>query len=110
MDLKPEKVKPYLKMITEAVLINSNNQGSLRKDIWDYLQKKYKLDIDYRDFLLAIRRFLLDGKMYNRDGYFTMHHEIIHEVREKTPTHGLKKIEAKAATETAINIFTAKPI
>lgn len=41
LDLKPEKVKPYLKMITEAVVITSDNQGSLRKDIWDYLLKKY---------------------------------------------------------------------
>lgn len=84
------------------MVITSNNQGSLRKDIWDYLQKKYKTAIDYRDFLLAIRRFLLDGKMYNKEGYFTMHPEVIHEVRDKTPTPGLKKIEGKILADSAI--------
>lgn len=105
LDLEPHKVKQYLKMITEAVLITSNNEGSLRKDIWDYLQKKkkYAEDLDYRDFLLAIRRFLLDGKMYNKEGYFSMHHEVIHEVREKTPTPGLKRIEAKSAIDIVNN-------
>lgn len=57
LDLKPELVKPYLKMITEAIIIDSNNKGSLRRDVWDYLLKKYMKNIDYRDFLLAIRRF-----------------------------------------------------
>lgn len=57
LDISPEKVKPYLKMITEAIIIDSNNKGSYRRDVWAYLLKKYEKHIDYRDFLLAIRRF-----------------------------------------------------
>jgi hypothetical protein len=39
LDLKPEKAKPYLKMIADAIVADSNNKGSLRKNIWDYLLK-----------------------------------------------------------------------
>ena len=94
LDLKPEKVKPYLKMITEAIMVDSGNKGSLRKLIWDYLLKKYQRSIDYRDFLLAIRKFLIDGKMINKEGYFSMHPEVINEVKEKTPTPAFKKQES----------------
>ncbi len=100
LDIRPELIKPYLKMITEAVVIDSNNKGSLRKDLWDYLLKKYQKSVDYRDFLLAIRRFLIDGKMNNREGYFSMHPEVINEVKEKTPTPAIKKITSAAAAST----------
>lgn len=86
LELKPEKVKPYLKLITEAIVQLNDNRGSLRKDIWDYLYKKYDDNIDYRDFLLAIRKFRLDGKMQNDEGIYTMHKQVLNEVREKTPT------------------------
>ena len=36
-ELKPEQVKPYLKLITEALVQINSNKGTLRKDIWDYL-------------------------------------------------------------------------
>lgn len=102
VDIKPEKVKTYLKMITEAIVVDSNNSGSLRKAIWDYLLKKYERNIDYRDFLLAIRRFIIDGKVMNKEGYFSVHPEVIHEVREKTPTPALKKTDGKPGEN---NIF-----
>lgn len=73
LDLKPEKVQVYLKMITEAVLIDSQNNGTLRKNIWLYLMKNYQAEADYMDFLLAIRRFINEGKMTNKDGFFQMH-------------------------------------
>lgn len=91
-ELKPEKVKPYLKLLTEACVTLNRNQGSLRKDIWDYLYKKYDTSIDYRDFLLAIRRFYLDGKLINNEGVYQMHSAVIEEVREKTPTPVFKKL------------------
>lgn len=91
LDLKPEKVKPYLKLLTEATVHLNGNKGSLRKDIWDYLNNKYTKSIDYRDFLLAIRKFLLEGKLMNNDGIYQMHPEVIEEVREKTPTPVFKK-------------------
>jgi hypothetical protein len=89
--LKPEKVKPYLKLLTEACVSLNANRGSLRKDIWDYLNKKYGNSIEYRDFLLAIRKFNMDGKLINNDGIYTMHQAVIEEVREKTPTPVFKK-------------------
>ncbi len=73
LELKPEKVKPYLKLITEAIVQKSNNKGSLRKDIWDYLYERYQDHVDYRDFLLAIRRFKNEGKLINNDGMYLMH-------------------------------------
>jgi hypothetical protein len=42
LELKPEYVKPYLKLITEACIQCSNNKGSLRKDIWEYLYSRYE--------------------------------------------------------------------
>ncbi len=90
-ELRPEKVKPYLKLLTEACVTLNRNKGSLRKDIWDYLYKKYNTAIDYRDFLLAIRRFYLDGKLINNEGVYEMHPAVIEEVREKTPTPVFKK-------------------
>jgi len=73
LELKLEKVKPYLKLLTEACVSLNANKGSLRKDIWDYLNKKYGSAIDYRDFLLAIRKFFLDGKLINNEGTYSMH-------------------------------------
>ena len=69
-ELKPELGKPYLKLITEAIVQLSNNKGSLRKDIWDYLQNKYVGSVDYRDFLYAIRKFIIEGKIINNEGIY----------------------------------------
>ena len=70
MELNPSKVKPYLKLITEASVALNGNKGSLRKDIWDYLNKKYAKSIDYRDFLLAMKKFLNEGKIMGNEGVF----------------------------------------
>ena len=86
MELRPEQIRPYLKLITEAIIHLSNNKGSLRKDIWDYLYNKYPDRVEYRDFLLAIRRFRNDGKMFNNDGIYSMHQFVLTEVRDKAPT------------------------
>lgn len=71
-ELKPEKVKPYLKLITEAIVQINNNKGSLRKDIWAYLNQKYQDSIDYRDFLLACRKFINEGKLINNIGIYSL--------------------------------------
>ena len=58
-DLLQENYVPYLKMITESIVMTSKNDGSLRKDMWSHLMKHYPLDsIDYGQFLLAIRKFM----------------------------------------------------
>lgn len=57
-------------LLSEAINELNENKGSLRKDIWDYLYKKYGNEIDYRDFLLAIRKFKIEGKIINNEGYF----------------------------------------
>lgn len=86
LELKPELVKPYLKLITEAIVQLDNNKGSFRRDIWDYLYQKYQESIDYRDFLLAIRKFRTEGKLINQEGKYSMPSQVLEEVREKTPT------------------------
>ena len=84
VDLKPEKVHPYLKYITGAIIYDSHNKGSLRKNIWLYLMKKHGNDVDYQEFLVAIRKFMNDGKMFNNEGEFSMHPEVIKEFQSKT--------------------------
>ena len=61
-----DKVKIYLKLISEATLMLSKNEGTFRKDIWDYLLEVYGNNedtVDYRDFLHSIRRLLQEGKL-----------------------------------------------
>jgi len=36
-ELKPEKVKTYLKLLTEACISCDQNKGTLRKDLWDFI-------------------------------------------------------------------------
>ena len=86
LDLKPERVSPYQRYITEGVLLDSGNEGSLRKDIWRYLLDHYPQDVDYQEFLIAIRRFTNDGKMINKEGFFSMHHEVVIELNQKGAT------------------------
>lgn len=97
LELKPDKIKFYLKLLTEAILVKSENEGSLRKDIWDYLYKKYNDGVDYRDFLLAIRKFLQEGKMLNNEGIFSMHPDVIQEFKEKKPTPAFKPRDGKSS-------------
>lgn len=56
-EIKPEQVRQYLKLITEAIVQINNNKGVLRRDIWQYLYSKYynQGQLEYRDFLLAMR-------------------------------------------------------
>lgn len=52
-----EKVKIYLKLISDATRTLSNNHGSYRRDIWQYLLDHYGAmedTLEYRDFLLSI--------------------------------------------------------
>jgi hypothetical protein len=80
LDLKLENYEPYLKMITESIIMTSRNDGSLRKDMWTYLMGKYSLEnIDYGQFLLAIRKFMNEGRMTNKNGFYSMHGEVISE-------------------------------
>jgi len=54
LELKPEKVIPYLTMISKALISLNQNKGSYRRDIWDHLHGRYGQNIDYKDFLIAI--------------------------------------------------------
>lgn len=72
---------------------DKNGEGSERRFIWEYLNKHYdETQINYRDFLLAFRRFIIDGKMINNDGFYQMHPAVIEEVKKRTPTPALRKI------------------
>ena len=84
VDLRPERVQPYLRDRTTAVIKDSKNKGSLRKNIWLYLMEHFGGDVDYQEFLVAIRRFMNDGKMYSKEGEFWMHPEVIREFQSKS--------------------------
>jgi len=84
VDLRPERVQPYLRYLTKAIIADSKNKGSLRKNIWLYLMNHFGGDVDYQEFLVAIRRFMNDGKMYSKEGEFWMHPEVIREFQSKT--------------------------
>ncbi len=78
LDLLPDNYEPYLKMITESIVITSHNTGSLRKDMWSYLMNKYQPEtLDYGQFLLAIRKFMNQGRMTNKSGLYSMHEEVL---------------------------------
>jgi hypothetical protein len=78
LDLLPDNYEPYLKMITESIVITSHNAGSLRKDMWNYLMNKYAPEsLDYGQFLLAIRKFMNQGRMTNKSGLYSMHGEVL---------------------------------
>lgn len=95
-------------MITEAVVHDSNNVGSLRKSIWSYIYEKYKEKVDYAEFLIAIRRFINEGKMSNKDGFYSMHQAIITEFQKdaKMLSTSLKLgMQVDPATMKAIKII-----
>ena len=78
LDLLQDNYEPYLKMITESIVITSHNVGSLRKDMWNYLMNKYAPEsLDYGQFLLAIRKFMNQGRMTNKSGLYSMHGEVL---------------------------------
>ncbi len=78
LDLLQDNYEPYLKMITESIVITSHNVGSLRKDMWNYLMNKYPPEsLDYGQFLLAIRKFMNQGRMTNKSGLYSMHGEVL---------------------------------
>ena len=70
----------------------SENAGSLRRDIWDYLLKNYEKDeagtVDYRDFLHSIQRLIKEGKLLSDQGMFRVEPNTFREIWEKpaTPT------------------------
>jgi hypothetical protein len=64
------KDKIYLRMITMAICEESNNRGTLRKQIWSYLQKEFNNSVEYRDFLFSIQNLEKAGMIKNKTGYF----------------------------------------
>lgn len=84
-----DKVKIYLKLISEATLILSQNEGTFRKDIWGYLLDiygKHSDTVDYRDFLHSIRRLLQEGKLLSDQGLFRVEPNTFTEIWEKPKT------------------------
>jgi len=106
-DLKPEKVSLYLKVITEGVLMNFKSEGTLRKDIWSHILKTYGGEVDYFEFLLAVRRFTNEGKLINREGFYSMHPLVIEEFKEQ----GKKMhIKLKEGINSARKLLNTQPV
>ena len=60
-----------------AICETNMNRGNLRKVIWNYLLKEFSNSVDYRDFLLAIKDLLADGRLINKNGYYFVQDEIV---------------------------------
>ena len=60
-----------------AICETNMNRGNLRKVIWNYLLKEFSNSVDYRDFLLAIKDLLADGRLINKNGYFFVQDEVV---------------------------------
>lgn len=74
--------------MTIAIAETSQNRGSLRKQIWEYLVKDYK-EIDYRDFLISIQEFIKSGKLICKNGYYFLEGRVYEEMllnRQPTTT------------------------
>jgi hypothetical protein len=69
-DLLRRKNEAYLKLITIAICETTFNRGTLRKQIWSYLQQHFATSVDYWDFLLSIQSLEKVGKLVNKQGYF----------------------------------------
>ena len=84
-----EKVTIYLKLISEATRMLSQNMGSYRKDIWDYMLRIYGTPecdtLEYRDFLHAIRRLIQEGKLLNEQGLFRVETNTYREIWDVKP-------------------------
>ena len=79
--LNPSKVNCYLSLISEAIRDDSENRGSLRKQIWDYLNKRFTEVVDYRDFLIIIKRLMKEGKLQkDENGYFRVETNVYREI------------------------------
>lgn len=110
LELNPDKAKNYLKLLTEASVNINNNFGSLRKDIWEYLYSKYVDKVEFRDFLIAIRKFKQEGKLLcDEEGVYRMHPEVLYEVKQKTPTPVFKdKFKQEHQSTNMLNSFLKK--
>lgn len=53
-----------------AICEKTMNRGTLRKDIWNYLQTEFNDAVDYRDFLTSISTLEKGGKLINKTGYY----------------------------------------
>ena len=82
LNVNPEKVKCYLRLLAEAIRATSQNKGTLRKDIWTYLMKKFKDTVEYRDFLLCIRELEKLGKVSSKDSYFRIAQQVYEEIEQ----------------------------
>lgn len=60
-----------------AICETNMNRGNLRKVIWNYLLKEFSNSVDYRDFLLAIKDLLADGRLINKNGYYFVQDEVV---------------------------------
>ena len=63
----------------------SGNQGSLRKDVWQYLLDKdpKQKTINYVDFLKAISALLQEGKLLNNFGSFKIQDDVYKAMKYK---------------------------
>ena len=46
-DLQRRKSEAYLKLITIAICETTFNRGTLRKQIWSYLQQHFNTSVEY---------------------------------------------------------------
>lgn len=71
----------YLQLISEAIRNDSTNNGSLRKNIWAYLYSKYNDTVDYRDFLIILKRLMKVGKVdKTENGYYRIDKAVYREI------------------------------
>ena len=73
----------------------SQNMGSYRKDIWDYMLRIYGTPecdtLEYRDFLHAIRRLIQEGKLLNEQGLFRVETNTYREIWDVKPEAMVQK-------------------
>jgi hypothetical protein len=54
-EIDSKRCRKFAKDIAEAIAVDSNNKGTFRKQIWNYLMEHGRVKAnEYRDFLLAI--------------------------------------------------------
>lgn len=101
-----QKVDWYFSTISMAVMETSENRGTLRKAIWNYMQENFGEEVNYRDFLHCVASLIKQGKLVNNNGHFTVQPRVLDSLIETASTK--KSVHSMFNTQPSQALQSAK--